>query len=1602
MTRSFLSLALLCLINTCAFAKSINPAALAVKVDSVQDVNCLHPTGSIWVSPLGGTPAYTYLWNTGATTATITNLIAGNYTVTITDSEANTASSTIMVNSNLTLPTVDAGFPVNLTCSNTVDTLQGSGSVGPQFSYQWTATNNGNIVSGGQSLTPIINHTGTYKLVVTDNSNGCSDSKETTVTSDYVAPFANATGGTINCTTPQLTLLVAFDTLHTKYIWNGPGGFMSNLRNPTVAVGGNYNFKLTDTLTGCITISKAPVLANFTQPDAQANGGGTITCAMPNLQLMGVSITPGVFYKWTGPGNYTSNQQNPVVSAAGTYTLVVTNPSNGCTNSDTEVVLANFAAPVVTIAPPSTLTCSVQSIQLQSNSSIPTVSYLWSGPNGFASNQQNPIVTVPGAYRLTVTNFTNGCTGTAGATVTQNIATPNVSAGGGVKTCTNPTVTLQGNSTTQGVIFNWTGPNNYTSNLPSPTVSVVGIYTLKVTNPVNGCTALATAQVSQNTTPPNLTATAGNAQITCAVPSIIIKANSITQGVTFSWTGPNGFTSSIFNPSVSVGGFYYPTATNPANGCTSTTSLYVDENKTPPFAYAGEDRYLNCNFSMVVLNGSFSSTGPNYSYLWTTPDGNIVLGTNTAYLTVNAPGNYTLQVSNSQNGCKSKDSTIVEQVIPVSANITQNVSVSCSGGSDGKLTASGVGGSLIYSYAWSVGQNTATISGLMAGTYTVTVLDNQGCSATNTATVQQLILLAPTSSTNQTAPGVNDGTASVFPAGGTPPFAVKWNTGQTVNNIFGLPPGSYTVTVTDSKGCSIVKSTNVVAANCTIAGTLNANNLNCFGINSGSASISITGAANPVTYAWSNAATSSSINNLAVGNYTVTVTDVAGCKVVQTANITSPPALSTNISNQSNILCPNANNGSLTAGVSGGTQPYTYKWSNGPTTLSNANLQPGAYTFTATDSKSCTATIAATITSPQPIALSIANQTNVACQNASNGAISITSTGGTTPFSYLWSNGGNTPTINNLASGNYTVTATDANSCTKTLNAQVLLTDNTPPVLVLKNASVDLGNDGTASITAGLFDNGSSDPNCGIASWTVNPSSFNCGQLGARTVTLTATDLNGNTSTGTATVTIQDNIVPTLSCPATIHVSACNASVTFAQPTIADNCTINQANLVLASGLPSGSAFPSGTNNQLFRYTDAAGNKGECTFQIIVSPAVTVTKSVKNANCNACDGQILLTQTAGSNASYAWSNSQGGTTVTNLCPGDYTVTITDADGCTQVKTYLVTVGEDIFPPTISCPSNITLAACNTALNYSMPIVNDNCQVDPNAIVQLSGLPAGSTFPPGTSTQTFSYTDGGSNTVQCTFSVTVLAFPSLAPEVTHATCANNCNGTILLQPTGGNGPFQFQWSNAQGGVQIINLCAGNYTVTVTDASNCTKSTTFTIIQPPALGFAVSQVVDDFGALGIGSITIVVAGGVTPYQYNWTKNGITFSTQKDLFNLNQGTYQVTVTDANGCTIASNPVKVSTNVNATAEPSWAGAIVLQPNPATDQLQLVLNSDISEDLDIQICAQTGEVVHYKQMKAHDSSTQFDVSNLPAGMWIVRIRAESGASATRKLIILR
>lgn len=1582
------------------------PAApLALSFSQVQHINCLNPLGALTVQATGGTPAYQYLWNIGQTSASVNQLPSGSFTVTVTDANGCTAALSQVIQQDLTPPFAQAGAPQNLLCSNTATQLNGNGSAGPLFSYQWTASGGGNIVSGGNTLSPTVNNTGTYTLTVTNTQNGCTATSSTSIGSQFMAPAATAGGGVLNCVNFSVTLQATYGANNTIYGWTGPNGFVSQLLHPTVSAGGTYIFTVTDTITTCSTRVNALVSTDATPPAVSASAGNSISCLTPTSTLTATSNLPTAVFQWSGPNNFKSNDPIVAVSAPGTYTITATNPQNGCASSALVTVSGNTTPPAVTATANGKLTCVILSVQLAGTVQPAGATFQWTGPNNFKSSQLNPFVNVAGVYTLTATNPQNGCTATASATVVLDNMAPTLSATGGVITCANPSISLKANSNTPGATFQWTGPNGFNSPQQNPLVSATGFYTVVAANPANGCTNSAGVSVTANLINPLLLTT--NSTITCASPLGKPTASSTTQGVTFAWTGPNGATYTGSNPQVNAPGFYTVVATNPVNGCTAiSTSVLVTDNTTPPMAFAGETApMINCFNAPVQLNGSGSSFGNNITYLWTTYDGNIISGMFGLFPRVNAAGTYTLKVTNTQNGCVALDSIEVLKAPPVTALINQVVPVACNGTATGSATVKAGGGNGTYTYAWSTGANTATATGLAAGMYTVTVSDSDGCTAGDVVLINQpTALQAIVSATPQTKVGVNNGTAGVSPTGGTSPYTVKWSNNATTLNIINLAPGTYTVTVTDNRGCTLVRTATVNAVNCNMGGSIAATQISCSGAANGSATANITGGVAPVTYKWSNNATTQTISNLGPGTYTVTATDVNGCTIALNAAITSPAPLSLVFAAQENVPCPGSKTGLLTAGVSGGTTPYTFAWSTGA----------------------------------------------------------------------------NTAGITGLGTGSYTVTVTDARGCSRSLNAQIVINDQNPPQLVLKNATIELGANGTTTLTAALFDNGSFDAECSIASWTLSPASVDCAQLGARTITLTATDANGNSKTGTAIATVIDKIAPAVFCPENQTVGACSPAVQYTLPNVTDNCAFDPARLVLKNGLPSNAVFPVGKTTQTYTYTDAAGNSGECSFDITVDPLPDGTLSLIPASCpGSCNGAAIFTLTDGNvpasgimwdngqtgaqidglcPATYSvtlrdvhgctgvlpflilnantssfeisagadpasctascdgaawvtiggasgpydisWSNGVSGAGINNICAGPYTATVTDANGCTQVQAFDISVVDNVAP-VLLCPANITTSTCAATLAYNPPGIQDNCPTVPQQLQLLEGLPSGSAFPVGTTLQRFRYTDAAGNSGECSFTVQVLGQPAISISATGVSCAGACNGLATLSVTGGYGPFSVQWSDGQTGLSVTNLCAGAYMATVTDAAGC-KQTAQTMIQTPApLNVSLLQLINDSGNAGLGSIQINVSGGVQPYTFSWTRNGQFFAATQNLANLTAGQYAVQVTDANGCVLLNNPFVLSNTVAAHEAP-WASGLRLYPNPASQYVQLTLAEPLGLEAEVRLVAANGALYRSERLPAAGTTLRFDVSDLPPGFWLLQIQAEDGSVVVRKVVVER
>jgi len=327
--------------------------------------------------------------------------------------------------------------------------------------------------------------------------------------------------------------------------------------------------------------------------------------------------------------------------------------------------------------------------------------------------------------------------------------------------------------------------------------------------------------------------------------------------------------------------------------------------------------------------------------------------------------------------------------------------------------------------------NTPSPTNLSAGTYTLTVTDANGCTATSSVTINGganiTITLTPTNGTC----GDNNGSISTSVSGGTAPYTYAWND-ATIGNIANpanLTAGTYNLTITDANGCSATSSTTINNGSA-VTVTLTPTDVTCGGANDGSITSTISGGTAPYTYAWSDVTIGNIGNptNLAAGTYSLTVTDANGCTATASATINDGPIITISLT-PFNSTCGGLDEGRILSAVSGGTAPYVYAWSNGATTDSVTNLAAGLYELTVTDANGCTATATTTINDGANINLTL-TPVHPNCLGGNDGNINSNVSGGEAPYTYNWSNGATTDAISNLTAGDYALTITDANGCT--------------------------------------------------------------------------------------------------------------------------------------------------------------------------------------------------------------------------------------------------------------------------------------------------------------------------------------------------------------------------------------------------------------------------------------------------------------------------------------------------------------------------------------------------------------------------------------------
>ena len=600
---------------------------------------------------------------------------AGTYTVVATNTttsctEPMTGGVTISINP---LPTASAGSNSPVCASSTLN-LTSSGGV----SYSWTGPNGFSSTQQNPSRSAVTAADGgTYTVTVTD-ANGCSAQAPTTVTINPSQPVSvtivSSDADNIICAGDAITFTATPTNGGTTpaYQWrvnglNVPGANASTFTSSTLANGAVVQVVLTSNATPCATDNPAPsnnisVTVNPI-PSAPTAGNGGAVCVGGTINLTASSIA-GASYSWTGPNGFTSTSQNPTITGAtaamaGTYSVTAT--VNGCTSPAATTTVTVNTIPATPGASSNSPVCAGTSINL-STPAVAGATYSWTGPNGFTSSAQNPTIAsattaMAGAYNVTIT--VNGCTSAAGSTnvvVNTAPAAPTATNGGAV--CVGGTISLQA-STIAGATYAWTGPNGFTSALQNPAISgataaMAGTYSVTAT--VAGCTSVAgTTNVVVNPIPS--APTAGSNSPVCVGSTINLTASTIANA-TYSWSGPNGFTSTSQNPSIAnataaTAGNYTVTVT--VNGCTSPASAAatVVVNPIPSAPTAG-------NGGAVCVGGTISltaSTIAGATYSWTGPTGftSIAQNPTIANATTAMAGTYNVTVT--VNGCTSPAAT---------------------------------------------------------------------------------------------------------------------------------------------------------------------------------------------------------------------------------------------------------------------------------------------------------------------------------------------------------------------------------------------------------------------------------------------------------------------------------------------------------------------------------------------------------------------------------------------------------------------------------------------------------------------------------------------------------------------------------------------------------------------------------------------------------------------------------------------------------------------------------------------------------------------------------------------------------------------------------
>lgn len=871
--------------------------------------------------------------------------------------------------------------------------------------------------------------------------------------------------------------------------------------------------------------------------------------------------------------------------------------------------------------------------------------------------------------------------------------------------------------------------------------------------------------------------------------------------------------------------------------------------------------------------------------------------------------------------------------------------------------------------------------------------------------------------TNVSASGGSNGAIDLSVLGGTPAYTFNWGAGITSEDRTGLTAATYMVTVTDAHFCTGSASYTVTEPTAVTLSTVVAD-VTCFGGNNGGIDLTVSGGTTPYTIVWDGSVSAEDLSGLAAGSHNVVVTDAGGFVASGSYTVNQAPQITLSAIT-TDVTCNGGTNGAVEVTVTNGVATISYAWSNSATTEDLSNVGAGTYTLNLTDGSGCTASGSWTLSEPTALSKTFAVN-NVSTFGASDGSIILTVDGGTTPYSFSWSNSATTKDISGLAAGFYQVTISDANACTITGEAEV--SDAPPASFLVTGVKADVSCNGLCdgsidvSVSGGILpysyiwsQGGNTQDVSGLCAgtYTVTVSDATGSSVPTFNWTFATTDFNHSIIIPTTGITIDGqapvagdyfgvfyNTPGGLACGGYQMYPASGVTSVAAWGTesgmnngfapgevfkwkyfrVADGAEITLGNATYSppipfAGIVNDSTYSPNGGSMILTLSGissppASAQTEVLSFTITEPTAIVISGIPSQVMCNGgSDGAVDITISGGSAPyTYLWSSGQIVDDISGLTAGDYTVTVTDASFCTAQMTFTVTE-----PDALIITGDVTFVSCNglsdgavdaTITGGTSPFTFAWSNLA--ATEDISGLSA--------DTYTLTVTDSQGCVATNSYVVEEPTMLTAAATPTNLLCYNDNTGAIDLTVTGGTLPYGYLWSNSSMDEDLSGIAAGTYDVTVTDANGCIANASTTVTEPAEFSASgVATDVDCYGA-ATGSVDLTVVGGTAPVVFAWSNSYM----GEDLMTVVAGTYSVVVTDDNNCSL-----NFSYTINEPAELVIAATI---SNVSCNGL-----SDGAIDV-----AVSGGTAPYAYSWLGGSALE-DIDNLAAGTYMLTVTDANG-----------